>query len=121
MDDGCGFTKCGANQPGGAQLDEGSAAGPGDLAVAQRQLARFGERDEAGGSEAEVTSTPPHDIPQEPPLGPARVDLQVEAVAVRVAPRLAQVPDLHGRLGLLGVPPLDLLHRILPTSHPTID
>jgi len=70
---------------GAALLREGVAAGAGQLAVGEGQLAGLGERDEPGGAEAEFAASAADDEPLDPTSLAGGLDEQVQAVAVGVA------------------------------------
>ena len=61
------------------------AARAGELAIGERLIGRFGERDERGGAESEFAAAPADDEPLDPVAGADRLDQEVQPVAVCVS------------------------------------
>ena len=74
-----------------------------DLAVGQRQRARFGQRHKPVASEAECAGLAADHEALHPTPGAGGVDVQVKAVAVAVPPRLADVAAERSREGPVGM------------------
>ena len=85
-----------------ALLQEGVAAGAGQLAVGEGQIAGLGERDERGGAESEFAAAAADDEPLDPASGPAGLDEEVQAVPVCVS-SWRGVADEGCREGLVGM------------------
>ena len=99
----------GGHAPGALLLGQWVAAAACDLAFGDRQGARFLERDEREGAEAQLAPPAADDQPLDPAPRAARLDLQVEAVAVAVAPGACDVADEGRRERVFGMPPLGLV------------
>ena len=78
------------------------AALAGQLAVGQRFLTCFGERDQDDAAESELAPPAPDDEALDPTPGSARLDEEVQAVAVRVPPRWGCAHE-GGRQCLVGM------------------
>jgi hypothetical protein len=83
-------------------LGEGIAAGAGQLAIGERQLASLGERDESSGAEPEFAPSSPDDESLDPASRSGGLDEQVQAVPVGVASGRCGT-DEGGREGLVGM------------------
>ena len=88
----------------GAFVPQRVAARAGELAVGERPLAGFGQRDEREAAEAEHARLAADHEPLHPTSRPGRVDVQVQAVAISVAAGLADVAAEGDREGLVGMP-----------------
>ncbi len=104
INDGCGRSFEGRDSGRAAALSDRVATGTRDLAVLQRGLPRFGERDERASTQPERALPPVHDEPLSPPPGARRVNFQEEPVAVVVATWLGGLAHEGRAQPLLGVP-----------------
>lgn len=64
-------------------------------AIGQCPFARFGQRDEAGPTQADIATATLHDETQQPAFGAGRVNYEVEAIAVSIAAALFELADLY--------------------------
>ena len=97
-----GFGK-GRNALDAALLREGIAARAGQLAVGERNVTGFGERDEPDGAEFQLAPSSADDEPLDPAPGAFGLDVEEQAVAVGV-PAGRRGADDDGRERLVGVP-----------------
>ena len=77
----------GGHALGAAPLGQRVAARAGELAIGERLLAGFGERDQAGAAETEFAAASPDDEALDPAAGSGRLDIEVEVQAVAVCVR----------------------------------
>ena len=97
----------GRNTLGAAPVGQRVAAGAGELAVGERQLAGLGEGNERGDAESEFAAPAADDEPLNPAPGSRGLDEQVQAVTVGV-PSGRGGTDEGGRERLLGMASLAL-------------
>ena len=81
-----GFRKA-RHAPGAAALGERISALTGQPAVGPRLLASLGERDQLSAAESKVAATAPNDEALNPTAGSARLNMEVESVAIAVSAR----------------------------------
>ena len=94
----------GRHAPCVAALGEGITAGPRELAVAQGYVPRFGQRDDGAAAEPERPGGAADDEPLYPTPRAGGVDLQIQAVAVAVAPGLRHGSDERGGESIVRMP-----------------
>ena len=94
--------------PGAALVGEGIASGAGELAVGERLLAGFLERDERETAESEFAASAADGDPLHPASAARRPDIEVQAMSIAVASGLGDVSDEGGGEGVFGLPALGL-------------
>ena len=94
----------GRHSPCVAALGEGITAGPGELAVAQGYVPRFGQRDDGAAADPERPGRAADDEPLHPAPRARGIDLQIQAIAVAVAPGLRHGSDERGGESVVRVP-----------------
>ena len=87
-----------------ALLGERIAANAGEPAVGEGLGAGVLERHEREAAEPEFAAASADDEPLYPSAGAGRLDVEVEAIAVTVAPGLCYIADEGGRQGVVRLP-----------------
>jgi hypothetical protein len=94
MDDRGGLGEGGYVQARLALHRERISALARDLAILERLVAGLGERDELEAAQAQVAAPAVHDGAENPTLRTRRLDDEIQPIAVGIAARLLQCPDL---------------------------
>ena len=110
-----------------AALGEGVTVGPGELAVTQGYVTRFGQRHDGAAAEPERAGGAADDEPLQPAPRARGIDVQIQAIAIAVAPGLRNGSDERGGERVVRVPAAGLgasrlasrlhPHHILPTIY----
>ena len=111
LDHGDGGLGEGGHALSAALVGEGVAAGAGELAVGEGLLAGLGEGDETDAAESELVLPAADDEALDPASGSGTLDVEVEAVAVRV-PSDGGGTDEGGGERVVGCRPLGLVRRV---------
>ena len=101
----------GGRRLGPPLLGQEVATVTGQLPVRERLLARFLQRNQGVSAEPELGSAAADREALDPPPATRGPDIEIEAVAVAIAPGLAHVADEDGRESVLGMPAARLAFR----------
>ena len=93
----------GGHRLGPPLLGQEVATVAGQLPVRERLLARFLQRNQGESAEPELGSAAPDREALDPPPATRRPHVEIEALAVTIAPGLAHVADEGGRERVVGM------------------